>query len=726
MSTIKTPGENFYLHVNKQWLEDPENAIPGDYSSWGGFAKLHDEGLLTQIQLVKDLIAQDDRSAEEMKIAAIWQASDHRFTQWSENQANMDPIYRELDSLDSILRPSEQPVDQTDLVDRIAQYLYYSKVNGIGNVFDFDKGADFENSNNVCLDLVSGGTTLPGREYYTEDSFLEKREAFKQHLENVRKLVNKDRQVLSNDFVQNVIDFENQLAALMMKEEQARKYDTFYTNTTLSDLYENVNTLRYNLEKDDNYDKLDQGFKLDDNQIVLAKQFFETVYGSFDFRAILESNHSKHFKDTDNGPNVHHITAFDGDGIRRTLALIFDPTNYMKYISFLQYKAISATNDFCSQDIDEEYFDFFSRKLTGQENQKSSDKRSIQTVSAYAGELLGKVYVKHCFPDRCKDDVRDMIDQALIQMDQSIKENDWLTEPTKLKALKKLSKFNSKIGYPDVWKDYSDLDIMMGDSLYAISTKANKWSLRVNFFEKLNSQVDKDEWMMTPNEVNAYFNPQLNEIVFPAAIIQAPFYHATADTIDYDSDEDKIIATPDFIKSANFGGIGAVIFHEITHGYDDQGRKFNESGELENWWTDADSTLFAQKTDILAEQVDRYVFKHDGIEHRMNPRLTIGENLADCGGISLALKTLTNQLVADNRDPGYIQACHRVCLKSFATIWRLNIKPDVRISKLSTDCHAPTDFRANMVNNMEEFYDAFNVQDGDPMYIPPEKRLRMW
>jgi len=255
----------------------------------------------------------------------------------------------------------------------------------------------------------------------------------------------------------------------------------------------------------------------------------------------------------------------------------------------------------------------------------------------------------------------------------------------------------------------------------------------VEFFEKLNSVLDRNEWHMTPQTVNAYFSPTQNEIVFPAAILQPPFYHQSSDTVDFaHGDEDKIAAgdaTFDLAAAANFGGIIAVIAHEITHGYDDQGRKFDGEGNLNDWWTEADGELFKTKTDIMINQAKGYVYvdnEDGGKIYNMDPKLTMGENLADLGGLSLALGVLKNRLAANNASDGAIKASMRALFKSWATIWKLNIKKDSRIQRLTTDPHAPCEFRANLVNNMDEFYEVFGVKEGDAMYIPPAQRLRMW
>jgi putative endopeptidase len=464
----------------------------------------------------------------------------------------------------------------------------------------------------------------------------------------------------------------------------------------------------------------------------MVGKFMENLYESFKFRERLSTSRQKNYIDTnvENPPHEHHVTAYDGDCIRRVLVYILDPNNLAKYKSFLQYKVICACKQYCTKELYEEFFDFYSRKLGGQKEMKSVEKRSVAIVNAFAGEMLGKIYVDKYFPQECKDDVLNSISKVLDVMRESMKTNDWLTDETKKNALKKLDKFKVKIGYPDVWKDYSKFNVTVGDSLYVISKKATQWSLQVNFYDKLNSVLDRNEWHMTPQTVNAYFMPTQNEIVFPAAILQPPFYCRSVDDIDFNFDDEKNNSPELLTKATNFGGIGAVIAHEITHGYDDQGRKFDSDGNLNDWWLSKDAELFKAKTELMATQADKYKFidLEDSKEYGMNAQLTMGENLADLGGLSLSLKALQNHLTDNNVETnseaykGYL----RVFFKSFANIWKQNSKKDFLINQLTTDPHAPCDFRGNIVKNINTFYDVFDVKEGDGMYISKDERITMY
>lgn len=735
---------DFYQYVNEKWLADPANAIPSDYTKWGSFLTLYDQSLKDQIELIKSLYAKENKTDEEKKILIIWEASDKRFKSWKDNTASLLPISRELEILDSYLVPNKPISSPEDLVNRIADYLYYTQINGISNILDFDKGSDLVCANNYVLDIsTTGCLSLPSRDYYITDRFTDKLELFKQHLTNIASLVNaSSTTILDSDFVQHVLDFESELALNKMTDEQTRQYDVYYTGTTLTDCYKKINELNSVPEKQLNFPEDKRNFVLSESQIELAGIFFERLYDLFKFRQILKDNRQKSFidKDIPNPPSEEHISVYDGDSIRRILAMVMTPDNFMKYRAYLQYKIICAYSGYCTKEMDDEYFDFYNRKLIGQMVKKPEDKQSINLVNAFAGEMMGKVYVAKFFPEEYKRDIKLMVNEILDVMQSSLKRNDWLTESTKAKALEKLSKFTIKIGYPDVWKDYSDMELADSDTLYDVFKKTRKWKLRHEFFDKLNTVLDRNEWGMSPQTVNAYYSHPTNEIVFPAAILQPPFYCKTLDQIDFDHSEESDNHTlqlfkQDVIRAANLGGIGAVIAHEITHGFDDQGRKFDADGNMKDWWTPEDADLFIKKTELMKQQVEtyQYVDPDDGKVHQMNAPLTMGENLADLGGLSLSLQALNNHLdttvkpiICESEYKQIHKLMNCILFKSFSNIWKQNIKKDLRIQYLTLDPHAPTEFRANLVKNMQEFYEAFNVSETDPMYISPEKRLRMW
>ena len=732
-NTKLSPGNNFYQYINHKWLNDPSNQIPSDYSSWGGFTKLYDDGLINQINIVKNL-ENNCHTEEEEKIFAIWQASKKRFDSWKDGTSNCDPILNEInilnDHFNDFFNSKHNKIgDEDEYINCLSKYLHYTQINGISNVIDFDTGSDLKNVNNVVLDFSICGLSLPSQEYYKSTNFSEKLALFEKHLENVKLLLETNNIKLESNFVKNVLEFETKIANFTMTPDQSREYDKYYTNTNLEDFYKNINQLNSLERKKENYSDDQKEYTLDDNMKNKVKEFFEKIYHHFDFKNILVKNFEKNFSNSENPPNKYHITAYDGDAIRRCMKLILDTNNYLEYKSYMQYQIVKSFHGFCTKELDEEFFDFYSRKLGGQNEQKSNIKRSINVVNAYAGEMLGKIFVKHYFPEESKNKMEKLVQNILDIMDISLKNNDWLTQNTKNIAIDKLSTFKHKIGHPKIWKDYSDFDIKIGDSIYEISKKAKKWSLRVNFLDKMNSILDRDEWRMTPQTVNAYFMPTQNEIVFPAAILQPPFFHQSENTIDFNIDDEKnIVADLDVITPANYGGIGAVIAHEITHGYDDKGRKFDGDGNLNDWWCEEDQKLFKQKTDKMVRSVSKYLYidEENNKEYKMNPELTMGENLADIGGLSLSMKALLKKLSEDNANEVVINASLRVFFKSWANIWKLNINKDKRIMLLNIDPHAPTDFRGNLVQHMDEFYTAFAIKKDDNMFLEKEDRMNMW
>ena len=738
-----SPSTNFYSYVNQEWLDNPLNSIPDDYSSWGGFTKLHDDGLKNQINMVKTLTSNNSiqLTNEQQKIAAIWNASSDRFKNWSRNESDYSPIVNEINNLNKHLNNSISINHKSAHLNNLATYLHYSQKTGIGNVLDFDKGSDLLVTNNVVLDINTCGLSLPTRDYYLEDSYSDKLNIFESHLQNVKTIIENNTSIrLDNNFVSNILSFETKIAQYTMKPEQSRRYDEYYTNTTLVGLYKDINSLKALDVKDDNYADDDKNFLLNLEGVSSTEVFFERLYELFNFRQILKKNVNQNFDDTDdNKPKTEHITVYDGDSIRRCLDLIFNTKNLNEYISFLTYKVIKSFYSISSRELDNEFFDFYQHKMNGQKIQNPEDKRNIGIVNQLAGEMMGKIYVDKYFSENDKDNIERMIEDVLSVMKESLETNDWLTEPTKKEAIHKLGKFSYKIGYPNKWKDYSQLNITSNMSLYEIYKESKKWKLQVEFYDKINSKVDKEEWHMTPQTVNAYYSPTLNEIVFPAAILQPPFYHKSLETITSDINVFDDLNTVDkdlAILSANLGGIGAVIAHEITHGFDDQGRKFDSDGNLNNWWTDNDVKLFNSKCDKVKTIASNYSYvpsPRDSLDntnevHKMNPDLTMGENLADLGGLSLALKVLNRHLL---QEPSInieekMSSTYRIFFKSWANVWKLNIKHDRKLMLLSCDPHAPCDFRGNLVKNCDEFYSAFSITPGDKMYLPKSERLVMW
>ena len=373
---------------------------------------------------------------------------------------------------------------------------------------------------------------------------------------------------------------------------------------------------------------------------------------------------------------------------------------------YLRYQLVTSNAGYLNAALDELSFNFYNKYLMGQQEQRPMNKRALSLINGVVGEAFGKLYVEKYFPAKAKEEMVTLVDYLKKSFGEHIKNVTWMSDTTKEKALHKLSTFKVKVGYPDKWKDYSKMTLSADASLFDNLVKVAQWAYQEEL-DKVGKPVDKTEWGMTPQTVNAYYNPLYNEIVFPAAILQAPFFNFEAD------------------PAVNFGGIGAVIGHEITHGFDDSGAQFDADGNLQNWWTPADKENFEKVTKALAAQFDKYepvkgVF--------VNGTFTNGENIADLGGVNIAFDALQMYLkdhgaVADisgfNQDQRFFL--------SWATVWRTLSTDQYMTNQVKTDPHTPGYFRAFApLTNVDSWYKAFDVKEGDKLYRKPEDRVKIW
>lgn len=714
-----TPSTNLYLWQNINWLNNPDNQIPSDYSSWGTFERLRDNSLKQQIKILTELSEKNkegELSIDKKKLAIIYSKRFNKYKDWDNNIGDYNELKNELNEL-------EQKIDLNNILTLAEIGSRFCK-NGINFLLEFDKGSDMQNVENILLDLAPGHLSLPTREYYFDEKFAKQRDMYFQHLKNIYELLKNNGIKLSQNFTSNVFEFEKMIAYIKMTPAQSRLYDQYYTKTNLEGVYNDIENHKFVKEKLNNYSENDKNVNLTDEEKSKVKQFFEVMYNKLNFRIFMEDNYKKNFESKlgDSG-KAYDLTIYDGDYFVRLFKLLSEQNNLDLCYSWLQYNVIKSMGDYCTKKLNDEIFDFYSRKLRGQSEKKSHEKRSVEVVNHWVGELLGKIYVKKYFSVESKNGILHMINNVLDVMKESLYNNDWLTDKTKENALKKLSHFVKKIGFPDVWKDFTNLNFDESESLFEIRKKIEQFYYETEFLQKINTQLDHKKWLMAPQTVNAYYHPQLNEIVFPAAILQPPFYQSKFEDIEFpiQSKETSENLGFDPLVPINHGGIIAVIAHEITHGYDDQGRKFDHEGNMIDWWTDEDTKLFTEKTKIMANQAKNYEYiDKDGKKHGMDPNLTMGENLADLGGLSLSLKALLKDKVYENPE------AIKLFFKSWANIWKANFKEESRIDRLVSDPHAPADFRANLVKNIDLFHQTFDVQEKDDMWLKPDDRVKMW
>ncbi|WP_018625386.1 M13 family metallopeptidase [Kangiella aquimarina] len=372
--------------------------------------------------------------------------------------------------------------------------------------------------------------------------------------------------------------------------------------------------------------------------------------------------------------------------------------------TYYQWHLISDSARFLNKAIAEESFRFNQGVLSGVEEQEPRWKRAVNVINGTLGEVVGKIYVEKHFKPEAKERMKELVENLRTAYAQGIKELDWMGEETKKQALDKLAKFTPKIGYPDKWKDYSALEIK-ADDLFGNMKRATMVEVKRNR-EKLGQPIDRTEWFMTPQTVNAYYNPVMNEIVFPAAILQPPFFNMEAD------------------DAVNYGGIGAVIGHEMGHGFDDSGSQYDGDGKLRNWWTEEDLEEFTKRTDKLVAQYSDFTVL-DGVH--VNGEFTQGENIGDLGGLTIAYKAYQ---ISKNGEPAPVidgMTGDQRVFYGWAQVWRRKYRDEELRKRIDTDPHSPSEFRANgTVMNMPEFHEAFDVKPGDKMYLKPEERVKIW
>lgn len=617
------------------------NAIPGDRTSWGAFEMLDERSTGVQHQLAEQAAADKNATGVEKIVGDLWSTG---MDEAKANAQGIDPIKGELAAIDAL-----------NDKDAIVAYIQSSAAKGQNGLFGFGAEADFKNSAVNMAYASQGGLGLPDKEYYIAASNKDKLQAYERHIAKVLELSGIPAADAAAQ-AKTVIAFETRLAkASKSSEDLSRDVSLYYNPVTLADA-----------------DKLTPNFswsKFFESQGVAPQEKFSLAIPAF------HEEVSKMLGDT-------------------------APATWRNY---LRFHAIDSASPYLSDAFANENFDFYAKTLRGQKEIKQRWKRVLDTIESQAGEALGQMYVKVAFPAESKAKMETLVGNLRTALKARIENLTWMSDETKKKAIAKWETFTPKIGYPDKWREWTGLstnrDSYLGNVLAAQEFNY-KWNLG-----KIGKPVDKTEWGMSPQTVNAYYNPLQNEIVFPAAILQPPFFDANA------TDE------------MNYGGIGAVIGHEMTHGYDDQGARFGPTGNFENWWTDADAKGFSGLTDKLVNQFNGY----DAGGTKVNGKLTLGENIADLGGIATAYDAMKKATdgTPDPKTDGLTRD-QRFFL-NWATVWRRNFTPEELTVRLKTDPHAPANFRAiGAPSNMPAFAAAFSCKAGDPMVRADDQKVVIW
>ena len=546
-------------------------------------------------------------------------------------------------------------------IDAIANYsdlaAFFGRCNRENNLapFGISVQQDFKAPTQSILMTWQGGIGLPEKEYYslTDAKSKEIRDLYLKHVTNMLTLGQVADPAGS---AAKIVALETQLAAAHMKKEDTRNTAALYNKYATTDL--------------------------------------KQLMPDFDWTAYLTKAGMQ---------NEKHIVVSQ---IAYTKALnnIIKNTPLDVWKMYLKWSTIHGAATSLTGAIDQENFSFFGKTLYGAQQQRPQWRRAVESVNSNLGEIVGKEYVAKHFPPEAKQRMTTLVQNLLKAYAESIKKLDWMSPETKKQALEKIKKFNPKIGYPNKWRDYSSLKVAKND-LYGNMERATEFEYQRNL-DKLGKPVDKDEWGMNPQTVNAYYNPSLNEIVFPAAILQPPFFDLNA--------EDAV----------NYGGIGAVIGHEIGHGFDDQGATFDGDGVMRDWWTAKDLTAFKQRTAALVDQYNSFKVFPD---LNVNGQFTLGENIGDLGGLSIAIKAYKMSLNG-KKSPvldGFTGE-QRVFL-GWGQVWLNKDREEALRNQVASDPHSPSKFRVNgTIRNVPEFYEAFNVKPGDSLYLAPDKRVKIW
>ncbi|MBA5628518.1 M13 family metallopeptidase [Moheibacter lacus] len=643
MDNSVRPQDDFYNFVNGNWMKTTE--IPSDRARWGSFDELRENTDVVSLNILKGLLGQNHpKGSDQQKIGDIYES----YVDFdSRDKAGLKPI-----------QPYLNKIDKIKSVKDLETYLAEVTPIGLNSLYGFYVRSHMKNSSQNAVYLGDADLGM-GRNYYQKEDENNKKslEQYSAYIDKIYHFTAEKTRDLKGP---KIIGFEKEIASTLFTIEELRDDRLQFNPYAVKDLK--------NLSKN----------------IDLAK-FIGDLGVKTDSVIIGEINYFKKLDQIINEKNIPIIK------------------------QYLKFHLINGATGYLTKELDELNFDFYGRQLRGQKEQRSLDKRGLEYVNRSAGELLGKIYVKDNFPPEAKANAKEMIDYLFKSFRVHINDLEWMSAETKVKAIEKLNKFTVKIGYPDKWKDYSNLEIVSHDEEFALfknQMNLRKW--RYDYmFNKIGKPVDRTEWGMSPQTVNAYFNPSNNEIVFPAAILQYPFYDYRADA------------------AVNFGGIGAVIGHEVSHGFDDSGAMYDGDGNLKNWWTEEDFTKFNAAGEALANQYSQY---EPVKETFVNGKFTLGENIGDLGGLNVAYDALLMYL-KDKGNPGKIDGFtqEQRFFISWATIWRTKSTDAALINQVKTDPHSPGYFRAiGPLENIEGFYKAFDVKKGDKMFKPQSERIIIW
>lgn len=647
------PADDLFAHVNGHYVATHE--IPPDRAIDGSFRTLHDEAQEHVRDIITDLAASAEGAGgtapddERAKIGAAYAS----FMDTDRIEAlGLAPLREDLAVV-------EAAADKAALTAALGALQRTGAASAVAFFVDNDAKAP----ERYVVHLTQSGLGLPDEAYYRDPTYAAVLEAYRPHVARMLTLAGWVAPDEADAAAAHVVGLETRLAAHHWDVVKDRDAELTYNAATLASVAADA-----------------PGFDWAAWVAALG-----AVEGSMDDLVVREPSFATGF------------------------AALWASEPLADWKDWLAYHVVTARAPYLTEELTEANFDFYGRTLTGAQQLRERWRRGVGFVEGALGEAVGKVYVERHFPPSHKERMDALVANLVEAYRRSITALAWMGEETKVRALAKLDAFTPKIGYPVAWRDYSALEIH-ADDLVGNVRRANAFE-QDRELRKIGRPIDRDEWFMTPQTVNAYYNPGMNEIVFPAAILQPPFFDAEAN------------------DAVNYGGIGAVIGHEIGHGFDDQGSKYDGDGRLHDWWTGQDRAAFEARTTALIDQYSSFSPAQLGGSHHVNGALTIGENIGDLGGLAIALKAYELALGGPIDTAPVIDgltAAQRVFV-GWAQSWRTTARDEELVRRLATDPHAPDEFRCNgVVRNLDAFHEAFGVRPGDGLYLPPEERVSIW
>ena len=643
MDTTVSAGTDFFRYACGGWND--AHPLTAEYSRYGTFDELFENSQKQLRELIEGLAAQKNNQAGSaaQKIGDLYNMAMDSVTL---NKQGAEPVKAMLDKIAGMK-------DKSEIVPMMTEMAHI----GIGTYFHSYVYADPKNSSLNIFQMGQGGINLGEKEYYLDtDSITQNiREQYKLY---IGKLF--------------------QLAGFSEADAQQKVADVMEIETAIAKVSRSATELR---DPEANYHKM----SFDELKKTIAGIDWDAYMKGLGIQAPAELN-------------VEQVEPI------QEVARLMNTLPLSKHVSYLEYNLLDAAASSLSDDFVAARFDFYGKVLSGRQVNQPRWKRAVNSVNGMLGELVGEMYVEKYFPAAAKERMVKLVKNLQTALGERIDAQEWMSDSTKIRAHEKLAAFHVKVGYPDKWKDYSKLEIK-NDSYWANVCRASEWGFN-DMYSRIGKPVDKDEWLMTPQTVNAYYNPSTNEICFPAAILQPPFFNMEAD------------------DAANYGAIGVVIGHEMTHGFDDQGRQFDKDGNLTDWWAPGDADRFKERAQVMVDFFNK-IEVLPGLQ--ANGELTLGENLADHGGLNVAYLAFQNATkdaplgVVDGFTP------EQRFFLAYATLWAGNIRDEQIRVYTKSDPHSLGKWRVNgALPHIQAWYDAFHITPSDPLYVAPENRVNVW